>query len=346
MRVLLLGDIQRNDGPSNVHRMFVEHWPKEDSIDYIKSQSKAGFIREGLAKGIQADIVISMCMNSAQILTHRMLHAMGKTIVCFNHGYVPFENAINDLGHSEYWLEWYRSSLRQASLVVANSRFQADFVLSSQPELKGKTTNILLGVDRFEQMQSCAKAGPTLTVTVSGGNRLIKGNDVVLEACRILRGRGTNTFLKLYGDIYEIDDPRCTSLKALPEDEGRVMGQVDHDRFVDDLNRSNLFVMDSRHEPFGLSVLDALRAGCSVLISKNCGVLEALSAKDSDVIEDCEDVEEVAEKIAYLLEYSNARRLYESIDFDEMSWNTQVGRLRWMCAEALHQRSRGRCWHA
>jgi glycosyltransferase involved in cell wall biosynthesis len=93
--------------------------------------------------------------------------------------------------------------------------------------------------------------------------------------------------------------------------------------------------MNSRHESFGLSALDALRAGCSVLLSKDCGVLEALNPQGSDVVEDCEDAEEVAEKMAYLLRHPNARRLYESIDFDAMSWDTQVGRLRQMCADAV-----------
>ena len=327
-----------NNGPSNVHRMFVAHWPQDDSIDYVRSQSKAGFICEGLAKGIHADVVLSMCMNTAQILTHRMLHTIGKTIVCFNHGYVPFENRMNDLGHTERWLEWYRSSLRQAELVVANSKSHEDFVLSYQPELKGKTTNILLGVDHFKQMESSARTNSETVIAVAGGNRLIKGNDVVLEACRILRSRGTNACLDVYGSIYEIDDPRCTAIKTLPRSLGRVMGQVDHRKFLEGLNRSSLFVMDSRHESFGLSTLDALRAGCSVLISRGCGVLEALNPNDSDIIEDCEDAEEVADKMAYLLEHPNAKRLYESINFDEMSWDTQVGKLRDLCVAAAVQR--------
>lgn len=229
-----------------------------------------------------------------------------------------------------------------AILVVANSKSHEDFVLSYQPELKGKTTNILLGVDRFKQMESSARTDSETVIAVAGGNRLIKGNDVVLEACRILRSRGTNAFLDVYGSIYEIDDPRCTAIKTLPRSLGRVMGQVDHRIFLEGLNRSSLFVMDSRHESFGLSALDALRTGCSVLISKDCGVLEALSPKGSDVIKDCENAEEVAEKMAYLLEHSNAKRLYESIDFDAMSWDVQVGKLRDMCVEVAARKGGAR----
>lgn len=331
MKVLLLGDALGNSGPSNVHKEFLQHWPAEDEIGFVHAQDKAGFIREGLSKGWKADVIVSPLLNFAMICTQDALHLMGRPVVCFNHGYVAFENEINHLGHSQWWVNRYKAALRSADLVVANSGFQERFVLGCQPELAGKTTHILLGLDRFQQMEP-HPADSWPTICVSGGSRDIKGNDVVARALALLRGRGIECCLDVYGRV-DVDMPY---LDALPKgDVARVMGQVSHDRFIEGLNRSSLFVMNSRHESFGLSALDALRAGCSVLISKDCGVLEALNPQDSDVVEDCEDAEEVAEKMTYLLRHPNARRLYESIDFDAMSWDTQVGRLRQMCADVV-----------
>lgn len=332
MRVLLFGDITRNSGPSNVHREFIEHWPAEDLIDYTHKQSKIGSFFEGIVKGWRADVILSPCLNLPQIVAQRVLQAVGKPVVCFNHGYVVFENDINGLGHSERWLNLYRNALRSADLIVANSALQASFILHYQPELTRKMRSILLGIERFDQMESSAPGEGPKVISLAGGSRPIKGNDVVIKACEILCSRGVDCRIQLYGRYSDDDD----LIKALPKgDRVRVMGQVSHDRFIDALNRSSLFVMNSRHEPFGLSALDALRAGCSVLLSKDCGVLEALNPQGSDVVEDCEDAEEVAEKMAYLLRHPNARRLYESIDFDAMSWDTQVGRLRQMCADAV-----------
>jgi glycosyltransferase involved in cell wall biosynthesis len=339
VRVLLFGDITTNCGPSNVHREFIEHWPADDFIDYTHKQSKVGSFFEGLAKGWRADVILSPCLNLPQIVALWVLHAVRKPIVCFNHGYVVFENDINGLGHSERWLNWYRNTLRSADLIVANSALQASFVLHYQPELAGKMRNILLGIEQFDQMESSAHDEETKVISLAGGSRPIKGNDVVIKACEILRSRGVDCRIQLYGCYSDDDD----LIKALPKGDGvRVIGQVSHDRFIDALNRSSLFVMNSRHEPFGLSALDALRAGCSVLLSKDCGVLEALTPKGSDVVEDCEDAEEVADKMAYLLGHPNARRLYESIDFDALSWDTQVGRLRQMCADAVARKGGAR----
>jgi glycosyltransferase involved in cell wall biosynthesis len=328
MRVLLLGDALGNSGPSNVHKELLHHWPDCDEIDYVRAQDKVGFIREGLAKGMKADVILSPLLNFPMICVQEIMHLMDKPIACLNHGYVAFENEINGLGHTRWWVNRYKSALREADLVVANSSLQERFVLSYQPELEGRTNHILLGIDAFDQMESHPAAGMPI-VSVSGGSRAIKGNDVVAKAIRILRSRGINSRLDIYGHA----DAATPWLSELEKgDMSRILGQVDHDRFVNGLNRSSLFVMDSRHESFGLSALDAIRAGCTVLISKNCGVLEVLSSKDSDVIENCEDAEEVADKMAYLLEHPNASRLYKSIDFGAMSWDVQTVKLRDMCA--------------
>lgn len=338
MRVLILGDAELNNGPSNVHKALVRHWPAVDEVDYVRSRNKVGFVFEGLRKGLRSDVIVSPCMDMAGIVAQQTLRLFGKPVICFNHGYVPFENEINALGHSQWWVNRYKAALRSANLVVANSALQERFVLSYQPELEGRMAHILLGIERFEQEEPRPADG-TPIVSVSGGSRAIKGNDVVARAVGILRSRGTDCRLRVYGCV-DADMPWLSELEN--GDASRVMGQVDHGRFVDGLNQSSLFVMDSRHESFGLSALDALRAGCSVLISKDCGVLEALSPKGSDVIKDCENAEEVAEKMAYLLEHSNAKRLYESIDFDAMSWDVQVGKLRDMCVEVAARKGGAR----
>jgi glycosyltransferase involved in cell wall biosynthesis len=336
MKVLLLGDALGNSGPSNVHKEFLQHWPAEDEIGFVHAQDKAGFIREGLSKGWKADVIVSPLLNFAMICTQDALHLMGRPVVCFNHGYVAFENEMNHLGHSQWWVNRYKAALRSADLVVANSGFQERFVLGCQPELAGKTTHILLGLDRFQQMESHSVDGGPV-ICVSGGSRDIKGNDVVARALALMRVRGIECRLDVYGKV----DAEMHFLDAFPKgDVVRVLGQVSHDRFIDGLNVSNLFVMNSRHESFGLSALDALRAGCSVLISKDSGVLEVLSPKGSDVIENCEDAKEVADKMAYLLEHPNAKRLYESIDFDELSWDVQTRKLREMCVGVV-ERKRG-----
>lgn len=63
-----------------------------------------------------------------------------------------------------------------------------------------------------------------------------------------------------------------------------------------------------------------------------------LRPDSSDVIQNCEDPVEVADKMEYVLAHPNGKRLYESLDWNELSWDTQVGRLRQMCVEVVERK--------
>ena len=333
MRVLLLGDAKGNSGPSNVHKAFLEYWPDGDEIDFVRAQDKFGFICEGLNKGLKADVVLSPLMNLPCILVQDVLHALGKPVVCFNHGYVPYENEINSLGHSRWWLDRYVAALRSADRIVANSDFQRNFILRFQPQLEDRIDHITLGVDRFEIKQSNPCVAKPV-VTVAGGNRYVKGNDIVARAVALLSSEGNDLEFRVYGRSYESGIELFRSLpKGFGEDCMR--GHIDREAFCNSLNQSSLFVMNSRHDSFGLSLFDALKEGCSVLTSRQCGALELLQVESCDVVEDCEDVQEVAQKIEYLLDHPNANRLYESIDFGKTGWNKQVIKLREICRQAI-----------
>ena len=328
-----------NSGPSNVHRRLIEHWPDADRIDFVRTTSKIGFVCEGIAKGLKSDVVISPLVNFPCIATQDILHVLERPIVCFNHGYIPYENDINGIGHSKWWIKRYEATLRNADSVVANSSLQRDFILRYQPELEDRIQSLALGIDYFPQRKSKAD-GERPVAVVSGGTRRVKGNDVVAQAVTLLRKRGINLDFKVYGRKY--DDGGYLA-GSLPDGigEGCLLGHVNHGDFLESLNRSSLFVMNSRHDSFGLSLFDALREGCSVLVSRNCGALEVLDTEDCDVVEDCEDVREVAAKMAYLLEHPNAKRLYETIDFDACNWDRRVSRLREICARAVADKRGG-----
>lgn len=333
MRVLILGDAELNNGPSNVHKALVRHWPTVDEVDYVRSRNKAGFVFEGLRKGLRSDVIVSPCMDMAGIVAQQTLRLFGKPVICFNHGYVPFENDINGLGHGEVWISLYKGALRQADCVVCNSLLQERFVLARQPELEGRTCHILLGIEHFDQR--APRRHKEAVIAVSGGSRAIKGNDTVVRACAKLRGRGVPCRLRLYGDF----DQGAEALRGIMDQKyDREMGQVSREMFLDGLSDCSLFVMNSRHEPFGLSAIDAIEAGVPVLISRNCGIDEVLGLEKVDVVDNPEDVSEVAGKMAFLLGHPNARRLYKSIDFGALSWDMQTAKLRQMCADVLNKR--------
>ena len=66
-----------------------------------------------------------------------------------------------------------------------------------------------------------------------------------------------------------------------------------------------------------------------MLCSSVCGVLDLFkSADEHDIIGDYSDVEEIAEKIKYVMEHPNREKLLADIDFASMSWEARTKELR------------------
>ena len=322
MIVAFLSSTLGNKGPSNVHRELVSHWPRKDKISLVKQSPKPIKIIDAVLKGMKADVVFSGDADWPELIACKILHLLGKPIVCFNHGYIPFENDVNELGLSQKRMRVYRRYLSEADAIIANSKYQMEFVAKEQPELRKKLSYVNNAVDPFKQMEHQTGVSSIIRVAASGGARPIKNNVVVAQAIKLLNENGHCATLTIYGRNYS-NNPKMDSLLSLPYIQ--VMGQVPHKQFLQDLQSIDVFVMNSIHEPFGLSALDAIQAGASVLLSKNCGVLGVLQARDNEIIQHEDDVNEVAQKIVSIFMNPNAKELYRSIDFCRLNWrNTAI----------------------
>ncbi len=324
MRILFAGEVQGNNGPSNVNRAFIENWPSCDELVVLRATTKLGRLFEGLRKGLQCDVVLFLGSGAVEVTLHAILGTLKKPIVCFNHGYVPYENEVNDLGYSRRRISAIGWHMRTADAIVANSEHQMQFVRERLDGFSGRYDFVNLGVDSFEQA-STERNNERPIIAVSGGTRPIKGNEIVVRAARILRLRDIDCELRVYGRDYA-KNGELTS--AFESGEATFMGQVPHEEFVRQLSEADVFVMNSLHESFGLSALDAIQAGCSLLLSRNCGVAGVLTLEKDDVVENYEDASEVADKIEKLLARPNADRRYQALDFDVLSWKRSAQKLR------------------
>lgn len=326
MKILFLGEIYGNSGPDNVHKKLLENWAASDIIYIPQAKSQIIKIIKSIWIGIRCDVVFSPGSSWIEIIAHVVLGIMKKPVICFNHGYVPYENVINNLGLSKTKIKAIKWHMKRATRIITNSKLQMAFVVRELPEVRCKVCYATLGIDEFTiSNRNDSRNKGEYVIAVSGGTRPIKGNDVVARAVALLRTEGLNCRLDVFGRRYaenfELDE-------AIKQANGRYVGQIAQNKFLEALEGVDVFVMNSRHEPFGLSALEALQAGDSLLLSKNCGVLEVMSPTDCDVVTDCEDAEEVAGKIRYLLRKPNASRLFESIDFQAHSWSKCAERIR------------------
>ena len=112
-------------------------------------------------------------------------------------------------------------------------------------------------------------------------------------------------------------------------------GVIPRDLFWEHLEKAELFIMNSTLESFGLSAIEALLCGCSVLISDAVGATDLLELEESDIIHNPADKEEIRRKILYLLEHPNNERIRSSFHPEEWTYQKTVERLETLCKDIL-----------
>ncbi len=140
-----------------------------------------------------------------------------------------------------------------------------------------------------------------------------KGFDTLLEAFALLREEELNIKLTIGGD-----GPERKALKKLAEDLD-ICHRVEFIGWVEDvteyLKGSDLFVLPSRDEPFGIVILEAMAAGIPIVTTKTQGPLEILD-----------------KKTAYFTEAANAKQMAKDI------WSSLRSNQRYKFAELSKQR--------
>lgn len=254
---MLVGDVSDNAGPSNVHRELMEHWPEGDQLLVPIWSNPFLKVATTILSACRCEVLLTTGAGKLGSLATMIARHRGVPVVVLVHGYLPYENEINSLGLSDLVIERWRKVLLDADLVATNSEFHAGCLREAEPEIATRVRWFNLGIEPFSRHVRGEHEGG-ITVAVSGGTRPIKGNEVVAQAVSLLQGQGRQVDLSVFGRCYSKNQ---ALEEALQKCDGHMMGQVSHEEFVDALSATDVFVMNSRRDSFGLSAIDALRGG-------------------------------------------------------------------------------------
>ena len=159
-----------------------------------------------------------------------------------------------------------------------------------------------------------------------GGDRRIKNNYVVSKAVELLNGK---VEFFVFGYIYRnIDNNEF--------EHTHIKGLVKQEELLRQMEESEIFILNSVVESFGLTVFDALKCGCSILLSNNVGASDLLQLDDNDIIDDPMNEFEIAKKISFLLENPNNARINKSIDYSNISYEKSVEKLEHFCYKLMN----------
>ncbi len=168
--------------------------------------------------------------------------------------------------------------MRLGDAIVAVSRSERDLLLSRGfPERRVRViVNGTLGSARAGETVAAAPALPRPCVTTLCGLERRKGVHDVIDAFVRVAGAAPDWRLVIAGDGPERRALEQQAAGARCAERISFIGHVDAPRGV--LAQTDVFVLASYAEPFGLGILEAREAGCAVIGAQVGGIAEQLGA--------------------------------------------------------------------
>jgi glycosyltransferase involved in cell wall biosynthesis len=204
-----------------------------------------------------------------------------------------------------------RRVLAQAGRVTAVSDFLARDLerLIRADKRAVLVTRMPIDVERYGQGLKFDKVAPP-RILYAGNLVASKGVDVLLEAIAVLKQRGVACNLRVLGE-----GPEAAPLKLLAARFGITemvewSDFVDQGRMPDEYGRSSVTVLPSRGkaEGLGLTLVEALLAGCSVVGTRVGGIPEVVQHEHTGLLAKEDDPLDLADQLERLLADDDLRR--------------------------------------
>lgn len=329
LNVFFYGPCRYPGGPNEVNRNIVKciHGKVHTKDYYGKISGRL----ENIIKILRSRVIVfsGLMFRSYELLVAKLF---GKKIIYIMHGCAKIET-----GHdSKIELQ----VLKKSDLVLCVSNTYKNVISDVYPSYKDKFKVLYNGVNwkDLEQQLECSNLNNIQRdndrIILFGGGRIIKNN---ISVCNAVQKLNSEYHLKYHVDVYgyyrENDDSKkiseipCVSFHHV----------IPHDQVNIELMKSRFFIQNSDFESFSLSIIDALQCGCDILLSKYVGCKDIIPGLVSDdIINNPSDIKELIEKIMYLQENPNNKRLLSSIDKKATDIETRADELLRYCMQYLN----------
>jgi glycosyltransferase involved in cell wall biosynthesis len=226
-------------------------------------------------------------------------------IVCMIHDLIPLrfpEAVFRNVSHKIYYKAMIRASVWRADLILTNSEFSKQEIISEFGIDERKLGKITLGVDAATQIDP-AHAAAVLQryglrrpyVVALGSTEPRKNNTRVIEAMRLLASTHPGVQLAVAGKQWRgvefqrklVDDRVCMTGFVVDADMPVIVGSAE------------VLIFPSLHEGFGLPVIEAMAQGVPVVTSGLTALPEV--GGDAALYVDPYSVSEIAKAIDRVL---------------------------------------------
>jgi glycosyltransferase involved in cell wall biosynthesis len=255
----------------------------------------------------------------------------GKPLVLHVHA-TEFDRSGDNINQHVYDIE--RQGLEAADHIIAVSHYTKDIIIKKYGISPGKITTVHNGVIEYENGKPAVERMlKEKIVTFMGRVTFQKGPDYFVEAARrvLEKNRNVRFVIAGNGDMMQRMIKRVAELRI--GSRFHFTGFLQGEKVDRLLAITDVFVMPSVSEPFGIVPLEALRAGVPVIISKQSGVSEVLK---NAIKLDFWDIEKLSDSITALIRYPAIAKVLArngAAEVANLRWEDAAGKVK----EVYHQ---------
>jgi glycosyltransferase involved in cell wall biosynthesis len=260
----------------------------------------------------------------------------GKPLVIHVHA-TDFDRSGGNVNPVVYGME--KEGMDAADKIITVSNLTRDIVINKYNIDPAKVETVYNAVEplHHSELDIPDRAYDDRIVTFLGRITMQKGPEYFIEAARLVLSRMPNVRFVMAGsgDMMERMMRHAAALKIT--DRFHFTGFLRGNDVFTMLRMSDVYVMPSVSEPFGISPLEAMQSNVPVIISKQSGVAEVLTHA---VKVDFWDIEAMADAIYGILSYPALSRMFimnGKEEVDKLKWEKAAGHVRSIYSGVLQQ---------
>lgn len=313
-KIFFVGDFLSNTGPANVNKSILK--VLNENAEYSLSNNKLFRIVELVYKTLKSEYICFCSFSKIDYYGIKIAKLLHKKTFYLMHGYLKMEYQLDNI-RNDGRLELEQFILYNVDKVFCVSETFKDYMSSQIPDIKFDFANNGIDWNYIDSIINNSNDERALNIISAGGTLHRKSNKTVSDAVEALSNKHKNIRYYIVGQITEKDEYTKNHHTIL-------LNTLSQEEYFKLMKKSRIYIQNSKFEPFGLAPIEALACGCDLLISSNVGAKCILKLKESDIICDNDDVEEIREKIEYLISNSNNERIEKSLNKKKTSVEQSV----------------------
>ena len=313
-----MGDFISDTGPAIVNKNYYPYMKEESYI--CKTNSK-------LIRPLHFIFHIGKCntllisgLSKFHFKAAELAKKLNKRVIYLMHGYNKVEHEINEISMSETAIKLENEILKIADKVICVSEKFCDYMKVDRKDISNKFYFVNNGIEKIDIINNKIRKKNKEYIIISvGGGMKRKNNLIVCEA--ISRIKDIKIKFVVIGNLAK-DGERIRRYNFVEYYE-----KLTHDEVLKKMSESNLYIQNSYFETFGLGVVEAIQAGCAILISKNVGALSIIENINKDeIIYNMKNIDEIKTKIEKAILTRNEKKDYIN-NWNLCSWEKSAEKL-------------------